>query len=146
MHVFCFSHTWFIYNLNTISIRCKHTCTAIHIRTAPFWIPLYWSIPPPCFPLCPFPAPCIIEPPLFFYLLGDPSFGDRGANVHPHSSLVDDRLPTPCSLTLPLPSQQHSWFTLHVYRDDITTSVSLSDTVNRKTWHFFKLIPGKKRF
>ncbi len=38
-----------------------------------------------------------------FYLLGDPSFGDHGANVHLHSSLVNDRLTTPCSLTLPSP-------------------------------------------
>ncbi len=30
--------------------------------------------------------------------------------------------------TLPLPSQQHPQFVLHVYRDDITASVTLSDT------------------
>ncbi len=42
----------------------------------------------------------------FFYLLGDPFFGDRGVNVHPLSSEVSDQLPTPCSLTLshPLPA------------------------------------------
>ncbi len=65
-----------------------------------------------------------------FYLLGDPLFGDRGMNVLPHSSLVGDRLPTPCFLTLPLPSQQYPQFMLHVYRDDITTSVTLSDTIS----------------
>ncbi len=63
-----------------------------------------------------------------FYLLGDPFFGDRGANVHHHSSLVGDWLPTPCSLALPLPFQQYPQFMLHVYRDKITTSVTLSDT------------------
>ncbi len=60
-----FSHTWFIYNLNTISIRCEHTCTVIHIRTALLWIPLYWPIPPPCFPLCPFSTSCVSELPPF---------------------------------------------------------------------------------
>jgi hypothetical protein len=64
-----------------------------------------------------------------YYLLGDPSFGDRGANVHPLSPLVSGQLFTPCFLTLPNPSQRHPWFMLHVYRDDITTSVTLSDTV-----------------
>jgi hypothetical protein len=63
-----------------------------------------------------------------FYLLGDPSFDDRGANVHPLSSLVSDQLFTPCFLTLPNPSRRHPWFMLHVYSDDITTSVTLSDT------------------
>jgi hypothetical protein len=38
-----------------------------------------------------------------FYLLGDPSFGDRGANVHPLPSLDSDQLFTPCFLTLPNP-------------------------------------------
>jgi hypothetical protein len=123
----CFSHTWFIYNLNTIFIRCEHTCAVIHIRTALLWILLCWPIPPPCFPLCPLSTP-LHKWTTPFYLPGDPLFGDRGANVHPHSSLVGDRLPTPCSLTLPLPSKQYPQFMLHVYRDDITTSVTLSDT------------------
>jgi hypothetical protein len=65
-----------------------------------------------------------------FHLLGNPSFGDRGANAHPLSSLVSDQLFTPCFLTLPNPSRRHPWFMLHVYRDDITTSATLSDTVN----------------
>ncbi len=30
MHVSCLSHTWFIYNLNTIFIRCDHTCAVLH--------------------------------------------------------------------------------------------------------------------
>ncbi len=84
------------------------------------------------------PSPLLLSLPAFnplhkwttpFYLLGDPLFGNRGANVHPHSSLVGDRLPTPCSLTLPLPFQQYPQFMLHVYRDNITTSITLSDTV-----------------
>ncbi len=47
MLVACPSHTWFVYNLNTIFIRCEHTCAAIHIRTALSWTPFYWPIPPP---------------------------------------------------------------------------------------------------
>jgi hypothetical protein len=128
MHVSCLSHTWFIYNLNTMFIRCGHTCAIIHICTALSWIPLFWPTPPPCFLLCPSSTLCLSEPPLF-YLLRDPSFGDRGANVHPLSSLVSDQLLAPCSLTLPHPSRQHPQFMLHVYRDNITTSVTLSDTV-----------------
>jgi hypothetical protein len=62
-----------------------------------------------------------------FYLLGDPSFGDRGANVHPLSSLASDQLSIPCCLTLP---EDTPWLILHVYRDDITTSATLSDTVS----------------
>ncbi len=94
--------------------------TWIHLQSYfPGWDPLLPSliyfIPPCCSPL--------------FYLLVDPSFGDRGANVHPLSSLVSDQLFTPCFLTLPNPSRRHPWFMLHVYRDDITTSATLSDTV-----------------
>ncbi len=65
------------------------------------------------------------QPP-FFYLLGDPSFGDRGKNIHPLLSLVSDQLFTPCFL--PLPRDTPS-FMLHVYIDDITTSATLSDTL-----------------
>jgi hypothetical protein len=64
--------------------------------------------------------------PLLFYLLGDPSFGDHGANIHPLSSLVSDQLFTPCFATLPGDTPH---FMLHVYKDDITTSATLSDTV-----------------
>jgi hypothetical protein len=64
--------------------------------------------------------------PSLFYLLGDPSFSDRGANVHPPSSLVSDQLFTPCCLALP---EDTPPFMLHVYIDDITTSATLSDTV-----------------
>jgi hypothetical protein len=98
MHVSCFSHTWCIYNLDTTFIRCRHTCTAIHIHTALHVIALPFN-PPPCSPFARFS--CMITTP--FYLLGNPLFGDRGANVHPHSSPVGDRLPTPCSLPSPSP-------------------------------------------
>jgi hypothetical protein len=47
---------------------------------------------------------------------------------HPLSSLVSDQLFTPSFLTLPNPSRRHPWFMLHVHRDDITTSATLSDT------------------
>ncbi len=49
--------------------------------------------------------PCTINYP--FYLLGNPLFDGRGANIHPHSSLVRDQLPTPCSLPSP-PNGSHS--------------------------------------
>ncbi len=98
-----------------------------YILYSPFMNIAYWPIPLPCFPLCPLSTPLHkwASP---FDLLGDHFFGDCGANVHPHLSLVDDRLPTHCSLTLPFPSQQYPQFMLHVYMDDITTSVTLSDT------------------
>jgi hypothetical protein len=40
------------------------------------------------------------QPPLF-YLLGDPSFSVRGANIHPLLSLASSQLLTPCCLTHP---------------------------------------------
>ncbi len=67
-------------------------------------------------------------PPLFLLTWRTP-FDDCGANVHPLSSPVGDQLFTPCSLTLHNPSWRHPQFMLHVYRDDITTSVTLSDTI-----------------
>jgi hypothetical protein len=87
-------------------IRCEHTCAMIQICSALSWILFLLPIPSPPLPFCPSSTPCMTEPP-HFYLLGDPFFGDRGANVHPLSSLVSDQLPTPCSLTLPHPSWQH---------------------------------------
>ncbi len=36
-----------------------------------------------------------------FYLIGDPFSCDRGANIHPLSSLVSNQLFTPCCLTQP---------------------------------------------
>ncbi len=66
------------------------------------------SQPTPFAPFaCPLPIPLCNDPPLF-YLLGNPSFGDCGANAHPHSSLVGDWLPTPCSLpSHSLPNGSH---------------------------------------
>jgi hypothetical protein len=55
---------------------------------------------PPFASLCPNLSPCISQPPLF-YLLEDPAFDDRCANVHPPLSLVSDQLFIPCCLTLP---------------------------------------------
>jgi hypothetical protein len=46
-------------------------------------------------------SPLLMNTSTPFYLLGDPSFGDRGANVHPLLSLVSHQLFTPSSLTLP---------------------------------------------
>jgi hypothetical protein len=76
-------------------------------------------------PSCLYLPPSMNQSPLF-YLLGGPSFGDRGANIHPLLSLVSDQLVTPCFLTLPGDTPR---FMLHVYIDDITTSATLSDTV-----------------
>jgi hypothetical protein len=73
-----------------------------------------------------FSPPCMNQPSLF-YLLGDPPFGDRGANIHPLSSLVSDQLFTPCFLTLPRDTPR---FMLHVYIDDITTSATLLMQLN----------------
>jgi hypothetical protein len=87
------------------------------------------------FPHCTYQSP-------FFYLLGDPSFGDRGANIHPLSSPVSDQLFIPCFLTLPNPSRRHPWFMLHVYIDDITTLATVhcliqySSRWNRSTAYF----------
>jgi hypothetical protein len=125
MHVFCFYHTWFIYNLNTIFIRCKHTRAIVYIIIQHFHEYCSFDQPPLLLPSLPILTPCMSKPPLF-YLLGDPSFGDRYANIHPLSSLVSHQLCTPCFLTL---AGDTPCFMLHVYIDDITTSATLSDTV-----------------
>jgi hypothetical protein len=126
-HVSCFSHTWFIYNLNTTFIRCEYTWQrCIHMQHlvnialltnsplappyAHFSFFVRWTTP--------------------FYLLGSPLFDNRGANAHPYSSLVDDRLPTPCSLLSLPPSHWLPQFMLHVFRDDITKSATQSDTLS----------------
>ncbi len=51
-HAFCFSHTWLIYSLNTMFIKCEHTCAIVYIYVQHFHE--YWSFdqPPFCFPLC----------------------------------------------------------------------------------------------
>ncbi len=95
-----------------------HVDTSIPTTFFPWLIPLFHRL------LCPFPTLSRNQLP-FFYLLEDPSFGDRGANIHPLSSLVGDQLPTSCFLTLPEDTPQ---ITLHVYIDNITTSATLSDT------------------
>jgi hypothetical protein len=45
--------------------------------------------------------PLYTSQPTLFYLLGDPTFGDRSANVRTLSSLASNQLLTPCCLTLP---------------------------------------------
>ncbi len=139
MHESRFSHTLFLYNLNTnqcylqITRTGWYTCIYIYSvipQSRPFGFPC-WFIPFPSY---------MYQPPHLFYLLGDPSFGDRGANIHPLSSLVSDQLPTPCFLTLPNPPRRHPWFMLHVYIDDITTSETLSNTVHVLTIPFIALV------
>ncbi len=65
MHVFCFSHTWFIDDLNTMFIRCKHIQYVynmyIYTRTYKHfheYCSFSWS------PHCPFSTVCISQPPL----------------------------------------------------------------------------------
>ncbi len=68
MHVSRFSHTWFIYNLNTTFIRCEHTCAVIHTRTA---LHEYRSISQSSHLapfLCPLPVPFVWWTTLFTYL------------------------------------------------------------------------------
>jgi hypothetical protein len=50
-----------------------------------------------CYPILPLAPLFPLNVNYPFNLLGNPLFGDRGANVHPHSSLVGNWLPTPCS-------------------------------------------------
>ncbi len=100
MYLASLTHGLFI-ALNTTFIRCKHTCAVTHIRTA---LREHRSTSQPSILLpffAHFPFPSVTNH--LFYLLGNPLFDDRGANVHPHSSLVGDRLPTPCSLPSPSP-------------------------------------------
>jgi hypothetical protein len=104
--------------VNILYVQC--TCRYKHPHnTLPLKNPSF------CPFLCLFPTLLWIQLP-FFYLLRDPSFGDRGANIHPLLSLVGDQMPTPCFLTL---TEDTPWLTLHVYIDAITTSATLSDTV-----------------
>jgi hypothetical protein len=72
---------------------------------------------------------CTIHASALFYLLGDPFFGDHGANIHPLLSLVSDQLFTPCFSTL---AGDTPPFILHVYIDNITTSATLFDTLTYK--------------
>ncbi len=124
-HVSCFSHTWFIYNLNTTFIRCEYTWQW-YIQVQHFVNIALLTNSPLAPPYAHFPFFAQRATP--FYLLGGPLFGDHCANAHPHLSLVDDRLPTPCSLPALPPSQRYPQFMLHVFRDDITKSATQSDT------------------
>ncbi len=104
MHVSCFSHTWFIYNLNIIFVRCEHTCAVIHIRTALSWISLCWPVPPlaSLFCLLPFPL-CKWTTP--FYLLGDPFLVIVvGMSIHTRPWLVIDCPPLAPYPPPPLPT------------------------------------------
>jgi hypothetical protein len=83
--------------------------------------------PPPCIPLLPASCPLAYEPPLFTYLEIPFLVIVVRMSIHAHPRLVINC--PPLLPTLPLPSQQHPQFVLHVYRDDITTSVTLSDTI-----------------
>jgi hypothetical protein len=92
------------------------------------YIHLQWCFPwstHPCFHLwlIPFPFAWIS---VLLYLLEDPSSYERGANIHPLSSLVSYQLSSPCCLTHPKDNPQ---IKLHIYIDDIS-SAAPSDTVN----------------
>jgi hypothetical protein len=82
------AHGLFITKHKSVSVA--DNMHGINIHTMPFlflslicFIPLYMGQPP------------------LFYLLGDPSFSNHGANIHPLSSLASNQLLTPCCLTLP---------------------------------------------
>jgi hypothetical protein len=111
-------------------IRCEHTSNNIYMYRTFMNTALLTNPPPFCFPLCLFLTPRMSKPPLF-YLLGVLSLSDRGANIHPLSSLVSDQLFTPCFLTLRGDTPR---FMLHVYIDDITTAATLSDTWTLCLW------------
>jgi hypothetical protein len=66
-------------------------------------------------PLCPHS-----EPPSL--LTWKSPFDACGANLCPHSSLVDDKLPTPYPYFSPPSLKGPLQFKLHVFKDDITTS------------------------
>jgi hypothetical protein len=76
----------------------------------------------------PLSAPLLVDYSLLLTVLGNPLFGDRGANVHLHSSLLGDRLPAPCSLPSPSPPNGSCSSCYMFFKDDITTSATLSDT------------------
>ncbi len=83
----------------------------------------------------PFPFAWVNRP---LYLLGDPSSYDRGANIHPLSSLVNYQLSFPCCLNHP---EDTPWIKLHVYIDDITTSVWYSFIfIADNCWNFLSAI------
>jgi hypothetical protein len=113
-----FSYTWFIYNLNTMFIRCKYTCLQYTYTYKHFHESCSFTDPPFASPFVHFQPFVQVSHP--FYLHGDPSFYDRGANIHPLSSLVSDQLFTLCFLTPPRDTPR---FMLHVNRDDISNIV-----------------------
>ncbi len=124
MHVSDFSCTWLIYNLNTNCCYSQITCMRQTCTHRTFTM-VFSMVNPPLLSSLAFSFPfALINRSL--YLLGDPSFDDSGANIHPLSSLVSYQLSLPCCLTHPVDTPQ---IKLHVYIDDITTSAALSDTV-----------------
>ncbi len=118
-----FSHTWFIYNLNTTFIRYELTCAMIHTRTA---FHEYRSAIQ-SFPLLPLlPATPVYK--LHFLLTCKSHFWWSWCECP--STLVPGWWSTahPSVPTLPLPSQRLPQFMIHIVKDDITTSVMLPDT------------------
>ncbi len=97
-------------------IHVQHFMSMVLLANSPF-----------CFPLCPLSIPLCNEPPFFTYL-GIPFWWSW---CECPSTLVSGWWSTahPLLPALPLPSQQLPQFMLHVFRDDITTSVTLSDTI-----------------
>ncbi len=81
---------------------------------------------PLCSPLCPLPIALCNEPPFFTYLEIPFLMIVVRMPIHTCPWLVIDC--PPLTPYLPLPSQRLPQFMLHVFRDYITTSVTLSDT------------------
>ncbi len=81
---------------------------------------------PPCSPLCPLPISLCNEPPLFTYLEIPFLMIVVRMPIHTRPWLVID-----CPPLTPYPHpplQRLPQFMLHVFRDEITTSVTMSDT------------------
>jgi hypothetical protein len=103
MHVSCFSHTWFTYNLNTAFIS-----TNIHNRGYMFVTPLTDSflLPTPLLPFYILPLAYITCLNLPIYLLGNPLLC-HGANACPLLPLVGGKLNSlPSTLPPPPPPQR----------------------------------------
>jgi hypothetical protein len=112
MYISCFSHTWFIYNLNTTFIRCRYTCAMVHIHMYSIlkYHPVIQSSL--CFPLYPLPL-CDKLPPLLTWKslfwwswCESPSTLVTGWWFTAHPLLP----------ILPLPSQRSPQFMLHVFQ------------------------------
>ncbi len=116
-HVFNFSFTWFIYNLNTNQCYLQITCMKL-IRMHEYIYSAVSLVNPLASIFCLLHSPFAWTNYPFYILtvLGDPFSCDRGANTHPLSPLVSNQLFTPCYLTHPEDTHTSSYmFTQYVF-------------------------------